>query len=423
MNGILLHSEMSLLSFLYTSFLLLSLGVACPFHEGADVSFNYTLMATDNNNFRFSQQDVPLAEGKIAIQNVRVFDGHQLLPATTVVIENDTITSIGGYSNANTHIDGNGGVLLPGFIDAHAHPSNITDLQDLSRYGVTTTMLMACFAPQLCQSLKNHTGLVDVVAGSLPAAAPGSTHGNIIVAVDGNGDRLVANASVASQWVDDAVSWGPDFVKLIAESPGLDQQTLDVLTKRSREHGKRVACHASALDAYTQAATAGADNIQHVPLDEPISPNLARRIASRGQVATPTLAILRAISDASPETRNYTAAEETVRRLKEAGVPIIAGTDANLVQGLIATVPFGISLHEELQLLVDAGLSPVEALRAATSVAAEHWGLRDRGVIAPGKRADLVLLSENPLEDITATQSIQRIWLAGVEFSGALGTF
>ncbi|KAI1422585.1 putative hydrolase [Xylaria sp. FL1777] len=414
---------MALLSFLCASFLLLSFGVACPSHEGADVSFNHTMVAVDNNNFRSVQQYAPLSEGEIAITNVRVFDGHQLLPATTVVIEGDTIRNMGDYSDASTIIDGNGGVLLPGLIDAHAHPMNITDLQNLSRYGVTTTMVMACFQPQLCQSLKNHAGLVDAMTGSLPAAAPGSVHGNLIVSIEGNGDRLVANASVASQWVDNEVAWGPEFVKLIASSPGLDQQTLNILTQRSHELGKPVACHASALDAYIQAINAGVDNIQHAPLDAPISPCQAKQIASGGHVATPTLTILRAISDGSPATRNYTAAEETVRRLKAAGVPIIAGTDANSAQGLVATVPFGISIHEELRLLVNAGLSPEEALRAATSVAAEHWGLSDRGVIAPGKRADLVLLSGNPLEDINATKTIQKVWFAGVQFAGAIGTF
>ncbi|KAI0975440.1 putative hydrolase [Xylaria arbuscula] len=422
-NSICTSFSMFSLFLLYASFVFFSFTFACPSHEGTGISFNYTMIAADNNNFRSLQGNIPPVQDKIAINNVRVFDGHRLLPATTVVIEGDTIRSIGIDSDVNVHIDGNGGVLLPGFIDGHAHPSNITHLQDLSRYGVTTAMLMSCFAPQLCRSLKNHTGLVDIVAGSLIAAAPGSVHGKIVAAVDGNEDRLVANASVASQWIDDAVSWGPDFVKLIAESPGLDQQTLNILTKRAHEHGKRVACHASALDAYIQAVDAGVDSIQHAPTDEPISSSLARRIASRGHVATPTLTILRAIAEASPGTRNYTAAEETVKRLKEAGVPILAGTDANLVQGLIAIVPFGISLHEELRLLVNAGLSPTEALRAATSVSAEHWGLSDRGVIAPGKRADLVLVSDSPLEDINATKTIQKIWFAGVEFAGTIGTF
>ncbi|KAI0439992.1 putative hydrolase [Xylaria telfairii] len=402
-------------------FLFFSLGRACPFHDGAT---NYVLATAENNNFRSIQRSSPPTTARTAINNVRVFDGYRLLPKTTVVIGGGIIADIGNCGgDASVHIDGKGGVLLPGFIDAHAHPSDITHLQDLSRYGVTTAMLMACFQPQLCQSLKNHSGLVDIVAGSLPAAAPGSLHGKIVVGADGNGDRLVYNASMAPQWVHDVLSWGPDFVKLIAESPGLDQHTLNVLTKTSHGRGRRVVCHASSRDAYDQAAIAGVDNIQHSPLDEPISSHLARRIAFGGQVATPTLAILRAISDASPGTSNYAAAEETVRRLKEAGVPIIAGTDANLVQGLIAIVPFGISLHEELQLLVNAGLSPVEALRAATSTAAKHWGLNDRGVIAPGKRADLVLFSGNPLEDISATKTIQKIWLAGVEFSGTIGTF
>ncbi|RYC65135.1 hypothetical protein CHU98_g1130 [Xylaria longipes] len=411
---------MHTLSTLHTISFLYSLSLACPFHDG---DANYILATADNNIFCSAQQSGPLPKTRTAINNVRVFDGYQLLPATTVVIEGDNIAEVGNSGDATVHIDGEGGMLLPGFIDAHAHPSNITHLQDFSRYGVTTAMVMACFQPQFCQLLKNHTGLVDILAGSLPAAAPGSIHGNIIAAVDGNGDRLVYNASVAPQWLNDALSWDPEFVKLVAESPGLDQQTLNVLTKMSHGRRKRVVCHASSRDAYDQAAIAGVDVIQHSPLDEPISARLARRIASRGQVATPTLAIMRAISDASPGTRNYTAAEETVRRLKEAGVPIITGTDANLVQGLIAIVPFGISLHEELQLLVNAGLSPIEALRAATSSAAKHWGLNDRGVIAPGKRADLVLFSGNPLQNISNTKTIQRVWLAGVEFSGTVGTF
>lgn len=80
-------------------------------------------------------------------------------------------------------------------------------------------------------------------------------------------------------------------------------------------------------------------------------------------------------------------------------------------------MPHGTSLHHELELLMAAGLSGAEALRAATVLAARHFDLTDRGVIAPGLRAYLVLLDGDPLHDITATRSITRIWRAGVPTS------
>ena len=77
----------------------------------------------------------------------------------------------------------------------------------------------------------------------------------------------------------------------------------------------------------------------------------------------------------------------------------------------------GESLHRELELLVVAGLSTIDALRAATSLPAKHFGLSDRGIIAPGHRADLVLIADDPIADISATRSIQRVWCGGMEIS------
>ena len=79
-----------------------------------------------------------------------------------------------------------------------------------------------------------------------------------------------------------------------------------------------------------------------------------------------------------------------------------------------ATIPHGESLHDELRLLVEAGLSTVDALRAATSLSAKHFGLHDRGVVAPGRRADLVLLTADPTEDIQNTRKIKQVWCGGI---------
>jgi hypothetical protein len=99
----------------------------------------------------------------------------------------------------------------------------------------------------------------------------------------------------------------------------------------------------------------------------------------------------------------------SVARLHEAGVRLLASTDAPN-----PGTTHGPSLHDELALLVHAGLSPTAALRAATADPADVFGLHDRGRIAPGKRADLVLVDGDPGRNVTATRAIRGVWKAGV---------
>ena len=97
-----------------------------------------------------------------------------------------------------------------------------------------------------------------------------------------------------------------------------------------------------------------------------------------------------------------------MRNLHRAGVPIVAGTDA-----LNAGVEHGISLHRELELLVDAGVPPLDALKAATSSAASALRMTGRGRIAPGAPADLLLVKGDPTTDILATRNIVSVWKCG----------
>ena len=117
----------------------------------------------------------------------------------------------------------------------------------------------------------------------------------------------------------------------------------------------------------------------------------------------------RNIAKASPAdcARSTRATAELAGR----GVPILAGSD----QPNPGTAP-GVSIHGELALLVEAGLTPVQAPRAATSATARAFRLADRGRIAPGMRADLVLVDGDPTVDIRATRNIVSVWKAGVHF-------
>ena len=98
-----------------------------------------------------------------------------------------------------------------------------------------------------------------------------------------------------------------------------------------------------------------------------------------------------------------------MRQLRAAGVPILAGSDAPN-----PGTAHGASMHRELELLVDSGLTPVEALRSATLVPARAFGLTDRGRVATGLRGDLVLVNGDPTTDILATRDIAGVWKRGV---------
>ena len=117
---------------------------------------------------------------------------------------------------------------------------------------------------------------------------------------------------------------------------------------------------------------------------------------------------------------SYENAKTSVAKMYQSGIPILAGSDCHEEESS-RNVKHGASMHQELELLVDAGMPTVDVLRAATILPAKHFNLHDRGSIEAGKRADLVLLRDDPIKDIRATRSIVRVWCNGEEIQGPLG--
>lgn len=244
-------------------------------------------------------------------------------------------------------------------------------------------------------------------------------------------------------------------IKIVIESgpepwypkPRMSVELARRITAIARRYDLPVYAHVSSLDELEDAVRAGVTGVMHSVHDQPVPDALVAEMARRGIWSVPTLSIysqieylrdparlddafLRAgvqrralrslenpifrllMSRGLPEDpwRLAETAYSNLVRMHAAGVPIAAGSDA---AGLPFSFP-GFSLHRDLEMMVDAGLSPAEALRAATLGGAGMLGLSGRaGRIAPGTRADLLVLDANPLDDIRNTRRLHAVVLGG----------
>lgn len=380
-------------------------------------------------------RSVPQPSGaRTAITNVRVFNGSGFQESATVFIENDTIILSETVLPNDTIVDAKGGVLLPGLIDSHCHPGSVADLESLASFGVTTAMSMSCLNYTVCAILRKQPGLASFFAAGYPAQGQNSSHamtyGTPI-------NQLIYNASQAPSYVDYVLGNHSDYLKITAEINGPDQDTQDALVSSAHAVGLPTMTHASTLLAFQQAVLSKSDGIQHVPIDANLSSDYFELMLAQNQYGTPTMEAARLVltlaetmpdigaivgvgSSASNGNSSYANWRANAAAMHRAGVPMLAGTDsAPAVSAVLnGTSVFGWSLHNELANLVDAGLSPAEALRAATELAAQKHRLADRGRIAPGMRADLLLLEPgaDPLANITDTRRIAKVWIGGLEY-------
>ncbi|GAA1914190.1 amidohydrolase family protein [Streptantibioticus ferralitis] len=355
------------------------------------------------------------ASARTALTAVRVFDGQRLTEPCTVVIDGDVI---GTDPSGARVIRAEGAVLLPGLIDAHVHLHGRDTLEQFATWGVTTGLDMATWPAELLTSLRGiagASGLADLRSSGLPAIGPDGPHSRI---PNIPSEAVVTSPEQARRFVADRVAEGADYIKAVAEAPGrggLSQDVLNALVRAAREQGRKTVVHAASPGAYTMAVRTGADMITHIPVDRPLPDEEIARMKAVGQVVIPTLSMMEGIAAGAP----LSAALHSVAALRKAGIPVLAGTDANSQPGVPFRVRHGESIHHELELLVAAGLSPVEALRAATVLPARHFGLEDRGAVTPGLRADLLLVDGDPTTDIRATRQVRAVWTAGQEISAA----
>lgn len=410
-----------------------------------------------------------------AAASATAFVGVDLLPMDrqgvlrdqTVIVRGDRIVAVGPRHSVTVphearRIDGTGRYLVPGLVDMHVHLSRPEHQGDFALYlgnGVTTIRILnAAPIPSVVEWRK------EIEHGERIAPT---------IVTSGPTVHELRDSASAERTVREHLQAGYDMIKVYS---GVAAEPYRVLLRLATEAGLPVVGHVPVAVGVEGAVRSGQRTLEHaedlfqthfeMQLDPERLPELVQLLKGSGTCVTPTLVVfgyvvrhaeqypelkelmarpeLRFIDPArlevwSPERNSYVQrfarnpdrVPESARRfadqwrfmqrivaaLDSAGVPILAGSDAN--------VPFtlpGFSLHEELELLVErAGLTPFEALRSATRTPAECMGVdREVGTIEPGRRADLLLLHGNPLENLANLQRRVGVMVRGRWLSEAM---
>ncbi|KAH7398027.1 putative hydrolase [Cadophora sp. MPI-SDFR-AT-0126] len=367
-------------------------------------------IASSKCNGHHHHQGGPVAHRKTAITNVLVWDGTKFPRSRGTVVIVD-----GVISNENSVgaviINGKGGFLIPGLIDSHVHLTDCAYLSMLQKHGVTTALDMGTAPYDAVMKCGEH-GVTDI-RGS---GAVGTVNGTKISLIPGlPADSFIATPEAGQAFVAAKKAEGVDYIKLFLDPLGPDDATIKAVVKAAHEEDLQVIAHASSYATYAQAARTGIDIIAHAPIDRAVDDAVINNMITRNIKVVPSLLMMQAtINNTRSPFFLYANIAKSTNSLLGAGIPIAAGTNSNDHSVDPANPPFGDSLHEELRMMVAAGLTPSQALQAATSVPASVFGMGDRGAIKVGLRADLVLLSRDPSVDIGNTRMIVKVWVEGV---------
>jgi imidazolonepropionase-like amidohydrolase len=410
----------------------------------------------------FAWQGRPVAQAPaggsaIALTRARIISGTgaPALENATILIGDGRIVAAGPAPNVQippgtTIVDSAGKTVVPGFVNAHGHAQAagqgaavrddlLRRLRMYANYGVTTVV-----------SLGQGGETSEVVrlrdeqkSGALDRAR---------VYTSGPSFRGLASPDAAREAVDRLAAQGVDRMKFhMEEAPNaMSPGTYGALIEAAHERGLRVAAHIFTLDEAKGVVARGVDVVAHSVRDRAVDQALIAEMRKRGTGYVPTLTrevsvfayestpaffsdpfFLRglplyrndvdALSDPGRQAKvrqdkNAQAikaalkqAAQNLKILSDAGVAIALGTDSGAGVGRWQ----GYFEHVELEMMVQAGLTPMQALVAATGAAARVSGLDQVGTIAPGKEADLLVLRGDPLEDIKNTRQIDSVWIGG----------
>ena len=396
-------------------------------------------------------------EGSIAFVGARIIDGTMADPIEegVVVITDGRIRTVGPRSavtvpSGTQIIDVVGKTIMPGIINAHGHVGGTLGLEGghyntdnllrqlglYARYGVTTVNSLGGDEEQGF-ALRNEQFDQDLDRARIYVA------GSVVV-----GDSEAAIRAEVNRNAD----MGANFIKVrvddeLGAAEKMPRNIFDALVDQAHIRRLPVAAHLFYLDDAKYILNAGADLLAHSVRDLPVDDELIDLINTKGVCYIPTLtrevstfvyesepeffsdpyflkeaepAILEQLRSPERQTRmqnsraaaGYKIALEVamanVKALNDGGVRIAMGTDTGppaRFQGYFE--------HMEMQMMVDAGMSPIEAIRASTGVAADCIGMGDIGTLEPGKWGDLLVLDANPAEDIANSKTIASVWIAG----------
>jgi imidazolonepropionase-like amidohydrolase len=412
-----------------------------------------------------------------AITNARIFDGERVLGEQTVVIDGTTILAISGphdhrpgpaprpvLPECAASIDARGMTLLPGLFDAHVHTS-IDSLALALTFGVTTELEMQGGSTAGHRGdITTNDAVADVRSAGFGITPPGGHPEELFPEGEGPGDGgpggdgdfadiimpFCTTPEEAVAFIPKLIAGGSDYIKFMIDDgtvlgepglPMLDQATLNAGVAEAHRLGALTVAHTLTIDATRMAIEAGIDGLVHLFMDQPHTPEIIDLIAKSGAFVVPCVVLDASMIgitgkgfSADPRVSSRLSKEwlatlnssfgrypkgklsdvlASVKALRDAGVDILVGTDVSVPVPYLGGLAHGASVHHELQMLVQAGLSPIEALSAATAVPARRFGLRDRGRIAKGQRADLLLVEGDPTATISDTLNIRAVWRRG----------